>query len=63
MKVTLYGLRPNRAGATPMNKGNETGDIQKDGYRVISRASDNYRRDVRREAGECSHSRMFEKDE
>lgn len=63
MKVTLYGLRPDRAGADPMNKGNETGDIRKDGYRVISRASDNYRRDVRRSAGECSHSRMFEKDE
>jgi hypothetical protein len=64
MRITLYGSRPYGAGdRNPMNKGNETGDIQKDGYRVISRAPDDYRRDVRREAGECSHHRIFAKDE
>ncbi len=47
-----------------MNKGNETGDIRKDGYRVIARASDDYRRDMRRGCGPRQTPRIFdEKDQ
>jgi hypothetical protein len=64
MRIYKSDLRHELAEVSnPMNKGNETGDIAKDGYRVISRARDDYRRYMRREDGECSHSRMFEKDD
>ena len=30
------------------NKGNETGNIKKDGYRVTARSTDDYQKDMRR---------------
>jgi hypothetical protein len=46
--------------ASARNKGIDTGNIKKDGYRVTARASDGYRKDVRR-GHFCDHrSSIFE---
>lgn len=65
--MRLYGSMrgiPFRGDAKPEhNKGPETGNVAQDGYRVVARAADTFRREMRRECAEpMSNNRVFQRD-